>query len=124
MKNQRDLIFTTISSLLALGITASSGAAYAGEEERCFGVAKAGQNACNTNANKHACAGHSRSTMTQRLHTCPQRHLREAGRQAGTCRGKIQIFLMSAKPSRALPLSHDGGSHGSLLKHGKSHRDH
>lgn len=60
MKNQRDVIFTTISSLLALGITASSGAAYAGEEERCFGVAKAGQNACNTNANKHSCAGHSK----------------------------------------------------------------
>ncbi|MEO8342877.1 MAG: DUF2282 domain-containing protein [Gallionella sp.] len=60
MKNQRTLIATAISSLIALGITASSGAAYAADEEKCWGVAKAGQNACNSNKSKHSCAGHSK----------------------------------------------------------------
>jgi uncharacterized membrane protein len=60
MNDQRTLITTAITTLLALGITASSGSAFAAEEERCFGVAKAGQNACNTNKSKHSCAGHSK----------------------------------------------------------------
>lgn len=59
MNNQRTLTSTALASLLALGITAAPSATYAGAEERCFGVAKAGQNACNTNANRHSCAGHS-----------------------------------------------------------------
>lgn len=61
MKNQRTLISTALTSLLALGITATSGTAQADEKEKCFGVAKAGQNACNTNANRHSCAGHSKT---------------------------------------------------------------
>lgn len=60
MKDQRTLISTAITSLLALGITASTGSAYAADEEKCFGVAKAGLNACNSNASKHSCAGHSK----------------------------------------------------------------
>lgn len=61
MKDQRTLIATALTSLLALGITASSGSAYAAEEEKCFGVAKAGENACNSNKEKHACASHSKA---------------------------------------------------------------
>jgi len=60
MKDQSTLITTAITSLLALGITASCGSAYAADEEKCFGVAKAGQNACKSNASKHSCAGHSK----------------------------------------------------------------
>lgn len=60
MKDQRTLIITAITSLLALGITAPSGFAYAADVEKCFGVAKAGQNACNSNKSKHSCAGHSK----------------------------------------------------------------
>jgi uncharacterized membrane protein len=60
MKDQHKLIATAITTLFALGITATSGSAFAADEERCFGVAKAGQNACNTNKSKHACAGHSK----------------------------------------------------------------
>lgn len=60
MKDQRTLINTAITSLLALGITASSGSAYAADEEKCFGIAKAGQNACNSNPRMHTCAGHSK----------------------------------------------------------------
>ena len=47
-----------ITSLVALGITAS---AYAAEDnEKCYGITKAGQNGCNTNKSKHSCAGHSK----------------------------------------------------------------
>jgi uncharacterized membrane protein len=59
MQDQRKLITTAITGLLALGISASSATASAAESEKCFGIAKAGQNACNSNANKHSCAGHS-----------------------------------------------------------------
>jgi len=59
MKDQRTLITTTLTGLLALGISASS--AYAADDiEKCFGVAKAGQNACNSNKSMHSCAGHSK----------------------------------------------------------------
>ena len=61
MKGQRALITTAITGLLALGIAASSVSANAaGDEEKCFGVAKAGQNACNSNKIKHSCAGHAK----------------------------------------------------------------
>lgn len=60
MKDQRTLIATALASLFALGITASAGSAYAAEKEKCFGVAKAGENACNSNKSKHSCAGHSK----------------------------------------------------------------
>lgn len=49
-----------IAGLLALGLTASSGAAFAAaEKEKCFGVAMAGKNDCGGKYSKHACAGTS-----------------------------------------------------------------
>ena len=60
MKGQRTLITAAITGLFALSITASSGSAYAADEEECWGVAKAGQNACNSNKIKHSCAGHAK----------------------------------------------------------------
>ena len=60
MKEERKLVIAAVTSLLALGISASSGSAYATPDEKCWGVAKAGQNACNSNKSKHSCAGHSK----------------------------------------------------------------
>ncbi len=60
MQDQHKLISTAMTGLLALGIAAASGVASADETEKCFGIAKAGQNACNSNVNKHSCAGHSK----------------------------------------------------------------
>jgi len=61
MTDQRTLITTAITSLLALGITATASSAYAAaEKEKCFGIAKAGQNGCNSNKSKHSCAGHAK----------------------------------------------------------------
>jgi uncharacterized membrane protein len=49
-----------IAGLLALGLTASSGAAFAAaEKEKCFGVAMAGKNDCGGKYSKHSCAGTS-----------------------------------------------------------------
>lgn len=58
MNDQHTLISAAITSLLVLGITSS--AAYAADTEKCFGIAKAGQNGCNSNVNKHSCAGHAK----------------------------------------------------------------
>lgn len=60
MKDQRTIITAAITSLFALGITTSSLSASAAGVEKCCGVAKAGQNACNSNKSKHSCAGHSK----------------------------------------------------------------
>jgi uncharacterized membrane protein len=60
MKDQRTLITTAITGLLALGITSTAGSAHASDVEKCFGVVKAGQNACNSNKSKHSCAGQSK----------------------------------------------------------------
>lgn len=58
MKESHRVIFTAITSLIVLGMAGPS--AYAADNEKCYGVAKAGQNACNSNKNKHSCAGHSK----------------------------------------------------------------
>lgn len=60
MKEQRILVSAAITGLLAFGMAAASGSVSAAENEKCFGIAQAGQNACNSNANKHSCAGHSK----------------------------------------------------------------
>ena len=60
MKDQRTLVSTAITALLAVGITATAGSAYASNEEECFGLAKAGQNACNSNPSMHSCKGHAK----------------------------------------------------------------
>jgi uncharacterized membrane protein len=56
MRVQQTLIQSAVAGLLALGI-AASGSAIAADEarEKCFGVAKAGQNDCGSS--KHSCAG-------------------------------------------------------------------
>ena len=51
--DKRRLVATTSASLLALGILAAPPASRAAALEKCFGVAKAGQNAC---AGVHHCA--------------------------------------------------------------------
>jgi uncharacterized membrane protein len=60
MKDRRPLVSSAITGLLVLGLASASGAAHAGDKEKCFGIAKAGQNACNSNPAMHSCAGHSK----------------------------------------------------------------
>jgi uncharacterized membrane protein len=59
MKARYLLITTAITSLLAGGISPASSAP-GDDDEKCYGVTKAGQNGCNSNKSKHSCAGHSK----------------------------------------------------------------
>jgi uncharacterized membrane protein len=63
--DQRQIVAAAVAGLFALG--AASGAALAqapkGDAkgmEKCFGVAKAGQNDCSTGLAPHACAGQAK----------------------------------------------------------------
>jgi len=60
MKDQRTLVSSAVTGLLVFGLAAAAGAAHAEGKEKCYGIAKAGQNACNSNAAMHSCAGHSK----------------------------------------------------------------
>lgn len=62
MNDQNTLIKGAIASLLAIGVATSSGAVQAAEEakEKCYGIAKAGQNDCGGAGAKHSCAGQSK----------------------------------------------------------------
>lgn len=58
--NQRLVISSALASALALGLAATTSAHAmdkAGDKEKCFGIAKAGQNDCANLAGSHACAG-------------------------------------------------------------------
>ena len=58
--NQRLVISSALASALSLGlVTATSAHAMdkTGDKEKCFGIAKAGQNDCANLAGSHACAG-------------------------------------------------------------------
>jgi uncharacterized membrane protein len=61
--NREALIRTAIAGALAAGVTVGSSAFAQGmkdEMEKCWGVAKAGQNDCGSNKTAHSCAGHSK----------------------------------------------------------------
>ncbi len=62
MNRSRELIQSAMAGLLAIGMIAASGSALAADmsKEKCFGVAKAGQNDCGSNKSKHSCAGQSK----------------------------------------------------------------
>ncbi len=56
------LIHSAATGLLCAGLLVASGATLAAEEakEKCYGVAKAGQNDCGSKYSKHSCAGQSK----------------------------------------------------------------
>ena len=60
MKAHHLLITTAITSLLAVSINSASSAPNGDDDEKCYGVTKAGQNGCNSNKSKHSCVGHSK----------------------------------------------------------------
>ena len=58
---QATLIAATAATLLS--ITFASIPAAAAEKEKCFGIAKAGQNDCASTSGVHSCAGQSKVDM-------------------------------------------------------------
>jgi len=58
--NQRQLLSSALASVLALGLAQSASAHDAAApkgKEKCYGVAKAGENSCANLSGTHACAG-------------------------------------------------------------------
>lgn len=59
--NQRAMIAAAAASLMSLALVSTPAAAQ--EKEKCFGIAKAGQNDCANLAGTHSCAGQSKVDM-------------------------------------------------------------
>jgi uncharacterized membrane protein len=55
--NQRLVVSSALASVLALGLV---GQAAAQDKEKCFGIAKAGQNDCANLSGSHSCAGQAK----------------------------------------------------------------
>ena len=56
--NQRLILSTALASVLAMGMLSSVNAADTpAGKEKCFGIAKAGQNDCANLSGTHSCAG-------------------------------------------------------------------
>jgi uncharacterized membrane protein len=58
--NQRLIASSALASILALGVVGNA-AAQEGGKEKCYGVAKAGQNDCANLSGSHSCAGQSKT---------------------------------------------------------------
>jgi uncharacterized membrane protein len=57
--NQRLIVSSALASALALGLVGPVAAQDKGKE-KCFGIAKAGQNDCANLSGSHSCAGQSK----------------------------------------------------------------
>lgn len=55
--NHRRIVHTALASALALGLGSAQAHKGKPNEERCYGIAKAGENACSNLAGTHECAG-------------------------------------------------------------------
>lgn len=58
--NHRTLIATAATSLMSLSLLSTPALAQSGGKEKCYGIAKAGQNDCANLAGTHSCAGQSK----------------------------------------------------------------
>lgn len=58
--NKRLVLSSALASALALGLAAPAAAQ---EKEKCYGVAKAGQNDCANLSGSHSCAGQGKADM-------------------------------------------------------------
>jgi uncharacterized membrane protein len=62
--NQRLILSTALASVLAMGVLSSVNAAETpAGKEKCFGIAKAGQNDCANLSGTHSCAGQNKTDM-------------------------------------------------------------
>lgn len=58
--NQRTMITTAAASLMSLALLSSPAIAQNTAKEKCFGIAKAGQNDCANLSGSHSCAGQAK----------------------------------------------------------------
>ncbi|HEY9108108.1 MAG TPA: DUF2282 domain-containing protein [Roseateles sp.] len=60
MKNPQALVSSAFAAALSLGLVAQAQAADTAKE-KCYGIAKAGQNDCATASGSHSCAGQAKT---------------------------------------------------------------
>jgi len=60
MKNPQALVSSALAAALSLGLVAQAQAADAAKE-KCYGIAKAGQNDCASASGSHSCAGQAKT---------------------------------------------------------------
>ncbi|MEP6503626.1 MAG: DUF2282 domain-containing protein [Betaproteobacteria bacterium] len=60
---QRALVSSALASVLALALTQAHAAEDPNAKEKCYGVAKAGQNDCSSATGAHSCAGQAKADM-------------------------------------------------------------
>jgi uncharacterized membrane protein len=58
--NQRTMIAAAATSLMSLALLSSPAFAQTAAKEKCFGIAKAGQNDCASVNGAHSCAGQAK----------------------------------------------------------------
>jgi uncharacterized membrane protein len=58
--NQRIITASALASLMALGLASNVLAQDKAAKEKCYGIAKAGQNDCANLSGSHSCAGQSK----------------------------------------------------------------
>ena len=58
--NHRLVVSSALASVLALGLVGAASAQEKGKD-KCFGIAKAGQNDCANLSGSHSCAGQSKA---------------------------------------------------------------
>ncbi len=61
--NHRLIASSALASVLAMGMLSGAHAADDKGKEKCFGIAKAGQNDCANASGTHSCAGQSKAEM-------------------------------------------------------------
>jgi uncharacterized membrane protein len=59
--NKRVIATSTLASVLAIALGQAQAAEAKPAQEKCFGVAKAGQNDCSTATGTHSCAGQAKT---------------------------------------------------------------
>ena len=59
--DQRLVVSSALASVLAMGLVSAATAADAPAKEKCYGVAKAGQNDCANLSGSHTCAGQAKA---------------------------------------------------------------
>jgi uncharacterized membrane protein len=59
--NKRIIASSTLASVLALALVQAQAATVAPTKEKCFGIAKAGQNDCASPTGSHSCAGQGKT---------------------------------------------------------------
>ena len=63
MNQHRLIVSSALASVLAMGLLGTASATDAPGKEKCFGIAKAGQNDCANLSGTHSCAGQSKADM-------------------------------------------------------------